>query len=115
MTISKENQHQTKSGYEVRIYATDAGGKYPVHGAYKEDGDWVMHYWTKDGFNVFGLTGSMDLVEVKPKPSPKAERTVFMNVYPKSQDLHATSRAANYNAKDGRITCLEIYFKCEEG
>ena len=39
--------------YEARIYATDAGGKYPIHGAWKIKSQpyWVQETWTIDGLS----------------------------------------------------------------
>jgi hypothetical protein len=31
--ISMDKQYRTRDGREVRIYAVDGGGKYPIHGA----------------------------------------------------------------------------------
>ena len=48
-------------GTEARIYATDGGGEYPIHGAILVDGSWEVETWTElgrcdladdpDGFN----------------------------------------------------------------
>jgi hypothetical protein len=42
---------QTKDGTPVRIYATDGGGKFPVHGAVfnKDDCHWTILTWTITG------------------------------------------------------------------
>jgi hypothetical protein len=42
---------QTKDGTPVRIYATDGGGKFPVHGAVfnKDDCRWTILTWTITG------------------------------------------------------------------
>lgn len=40
----------TMLGREVKIFMTDAGGLYPVIGAYKNDqGGWISCQWAKDG------------------------------------------------------------------
>lgn len=47
--ISKDKKYKTRGNREVRIYATDGGGTYPVHGAISTDGDWATATWTKSG------------------------------------------------------------------
>ena len=64
--ISKDKQYKTRGDREVRIYATDCGGIYPVHGAIKGEHEWVPNKWSGDG--KFELHDhKYDLIEVKPK------------------------------------------------
>lgn len=50
MKIEMGKQYRTKAGHEVRIYATDGAGKYPIHGAFKLDNDeWFINNWKSDG------------------------------------------------------------------
>ena len=46
-----EDATQTVGGHPVRIYATDGGGWFPVHGAIWEnkDGPWLVYRWRRDG------------------------------------------------------------------
>lgn len=65
--ISKDKQYQTKSGKPVRIYATDGGGEYPVHGAiYDENtGTWSVEHWRiNGGYNNNDYISLLDLKEV---------------------------------------------------
>lgn len=66
--ISKDKQYRTRSGYEVRIYATD--GTYPnvVHGAYLGEHGWAACLWLNSGSAKEGYLRSYDLVEIKPRP-----------------------------------------------
>ena len=41
--------YRTKSGHEVRIFATDGGGCYPALGAIKYGDVWVAEGWTVEG------------------------------------------------------------------
>jgi hypothetical protein len=43
---------KTRGGSEVRVYADDGGGDYPVHGAwwYEAEKRWIPAAWTIDGF-----------------------------------------------------------------
>jgi hypothetical protein len=51
-------QTRTAAGNIVVVYATSAGGTYPVHGAYlSRDGEsniWVAAAWTQEGFKIAG-------------------------------------------------------------
>ena len=75
--IDFNKKYRTRDGREVRIYALDGGGNYPVHGAFKSHTGWVVRHWPQDGIqSVFG--GSDDLIEVK----PRIKRTVWLALYP---------------------------------
>ncbi len=55
---------KTRGGSEVRIYADDAGGDYPVHGAwwYEAENKWVPAAWTLEGYSTSKETPrSLDL------------------------------------------------------
>ena len=76
MKISKDKTYKTRNGLLVRIYATDGGGLYPVHGAYyklKED-VWVSECWTSSGALMLSTSDSLDLLEVTPKPKSKPKK-----------------------------------------
>lgn len=40
---------QLVDGTKARIYALDAGGQYPIHGAYYQHGQWEPDSWTQQG------------------------------------------------------------------
>jgi hypothetical protein len=66
--IDKNKEYKTRDGKKVRIYATDAGGLYPIHGAIlsKEKDFWYKHSWDKNGKYVTEVEeGRNDLIEVK--------------------------------------------------
>jgi hypothetical protein len=67
--IDISKQYRTRDGREVRIYAVDAGGDYPVHGATLGLGgtaDWDKASWTQSGHCYSEEnTSCHDLVEVK--------------------------------------------------
>ena len=67
MEIELGKQYRTRDGREVRVYAVDGGGPYPVHGAVKLDEGWEAGVWRSDG-RLSGYTeGDTDLIEVKPR------------------------------------------------
>lgn len=45
---------KTRDGGEIRIYCDNAGGEYPLHGAYYWEGEqrWIPCAWTLDGYVV---------------------------------------------------------------
>jgi len=47
--ITLDGEYTTRDGKEVRIYAVDAGGSHPVHGAVKSFGKWKAQAWSKHG------------------------------------------------------------------
>jgi hypothetical protein len=77
MTISKDKTYKTRNGMPVRIYATDGGGLYPVHGAYnlKED-VWVSECWTSSGILMMSTRDRLDLVEVTSKRQSKSKKPI---------------------------------------
>jgi hypothetical protein len=49
LKIEVGKMYLTRDGHLARIYATDGGDRYPVHGAIKRDRGWVQNDWTADG------------------------------------------------------------------
>lgn len=62
MKVSKGKKYKTVNGTEVRIYCTDGGGQYPVHGAYKINDRWRIECWTKEGRHLRTELSCLDLV-----------------------------------------------------
>jgi hypothetical protein len=65
--ISKDKQYTTRDGREVRIYATDGAGPYPVQGAIKRSDGWICATWLSDGHVISRKEDPDDLIEVKPR------------------------------------------------
>ena len=110
--IDKSKTYRTRDGREVRIYATDGGGHYPVHGAIKKGDD----YWDVAGWTINGaflpIVDSSDLIEVKPRI--KMER--WMNIY--TSEMSSTfpnKETANLYAGPTRVACVKVEIDCEEG
>lgn len=115
--IELGKQYRTRDGCDVRIYAVDGGGRFPVHGAVKlNDGTWRQEEWTptgsyngkKDGHS---LPNDLDLIEVK----PRIQREVWLNVYHSGQSAHDTKKDADQYAGRNRIACVKLVIDCEEG
>jgi hypothetical protein len=65
--ISKDKQYTTRDGREVRIYATDGAGTFPIHGAVLNQGVWEINTWRKDGRTYVPIDSIIDLIEIVPK------------------------------------------------
>lgn len=76
--IDITKKYKTRSGCEVRIYATDGGGDYPIHGAVKYKGDnyWSPRKWKDSGTEHWA--DSSDLIEVLPYQDFKIDDKVLV-------------------------------------
>lgn len=114
--ISKDKTYRTRGGQEVRIYATDSGGLFPVHGAILNEGIWNGMKWTIDGHTYVGPNVHVsvdDLAEVK----PRHKRTVWLNVFEGDGGVGAFTMkeaADSFNSRR-RIACLRLDLDFEEG
>ena len=65
--IDKSKTYRTKDGREARIYATDGGGDYTVHGAICDNGMWLITSWTTEGcYYKYQPEHDSSLIEVVP-------------------------------------------------
>ena len=111
MTIDINKKYRTRNGREVRIYATDAGGQWPIHGAVKYDlyDCWLEKSWDENGDSPYQ---ECNLVEAKPRIKQK----VWVNVYPDHcLGAYHEKRHADEMAAPHRLACIEIGIDCEEG
>jgi len=114
--ISKDKTYRTRDGREMRIYATDAGGDCPIHGAVKNHDGWEICSWKTNGEVEDGAASSYDLIEVK----PRIKRTVWLNLV---KDAYGEIVVSTYRSKeeadrhhyDRRIACVKVEIDCEEG
>lgn len=60
MEIKMNEEYTTSDGKEVRIYAIDGGGRYPIHGAVCDSCDWTAQEWTSEGKFHSGSTSQDD-------------------------------------------------------
>jgi len=110
--IDKSKQYRTRDGREVRIYATDGGGHKPIHGAIREDENWIAYTWLYDGVAALDCNS---LIEVK----PRIKREVWVNVYPEESGIpegfYFSKSAADASSCHSRIACVCLTIDCEEG
>lgn len=79
LDFSNPEMLQTRDGRSVRIYATDAGGSRPIHGAVLHGSEWQCRAWMADG--KFGGSISSDSCDL----ILKTQRVRgWLNVYPRS-------------------------------
>ena len=113
--IDINKKYQTRDGREVRIYATDGGGKNPVHGSIKQEDGWILQVWPKSGryFEDDDEGYRIDLIEVR----PRHKRTVWLNMYGSGVVPEACSskERADLAAACGRIACIKVELDFEDG
>ncbi|MCA2654526.1 hypothetical protein [Microcystis sp. M061S2] len=69
-------KNKTRGGYEVRIYATDGSGDYPIHGAVHLNGlGWQLQKWTHNGQHSYDVRTSLDLIPDVPEPPEPIDDT----------------------------------------
>lgn len=109
--IDPKKTYKTRDGREVRIYAVDGGGEYPVHGAHYDGVRWSVCAWKKKGRIFDDGECSLDLIEVR----PRIQREVWVNVYPKCSSIHHSKDEAEAVSALHRIACVKLVIDCEEG
>ncbi len=113
--IDINKKYRTKDKYEAVIYTINAGGLYPVHGAYRISGNenWKMCQWTARGsYHGDQAYNPSDLVEIKPRRI--WER--WVNVYSGERcSVHFSRELAERDSGVTRTECLHIVHEYEEG
>ena len=110
MTISIDKQYRTRNGKEVRIYAVDGCGDYPIHGAVQNCQGWSCFSWPATGLHE--SCENIDLIEIK----PRIKREFWMNVYPDDwTQVYESKNVADEYATGTRIACVKVVIDCEEG
>ncbi len=110
--IELGKQYRTEDGCEARIYALDAGGQTPVHGAIKRSGLWIVTSWPKEGrWSISNPENN--LVEVK----PRIQREVWVNVCRNevNDEWYFNRQTADEQSLSSRIACVKLVIDCEEG
>ncbi len=71
LTFDPTKPLRTRCGQEARIYATEAGGIYPIHGAVfsLRDGKWRQNAWTPSGCSQVGEESPLDLINIPEQPT----------------------------------------------
>ena len=107
--------YRTRDGREVRIYATDGGGIYPIHGAVRCDDEWTTESWAVDGkWDRLNRSAgdNNDLIEVK----PRIKREIWVNVYPHRMGVpHGNKAYVDAHRGKDAIACVKLTIDVEEG
>ena len=110
--IDINKTYRTREGEPVRIYAIDAGGEYPVHGAAYADGQWHVATWSILGNSFDGKERPFDLFEVKPRVTGE----VWLNIYATHVAGHVYSCKEDADRVGARRSaCIKIEYDVEEG
>ena len=109
MEISLDKKYKTQDGQEVRIYALDGQGHWPVHGAFKDDRGWWSAQWNLKGL-YFGNSdpSGLDLVEVQ----PRIKRDYWLSIFKDGSAYASTNKMAHW---DSVIAITKVSVDCEEG
>ena len=112
--IAEGRELETANGGEVRIYCTDAGGAFPIHGAERasKSEPWALRTWTGEGRHQPTITSALDLV-IKPRT---IEIAFWANVYEDgSYFRYETKKEADAGASSSRYACINIKRPVTEG
>jgi hypothetical protein len=115
--INGYREYRTRDGRQVRIYATDGDGCFPIHGAVEKSAGsdrWTFRCWREDGSASIAGQSANDLIEVK----KRHKRTVWLNVYDMGVDYYGaypTRPMADANRNGPRIACIKVDLDFEEG
>jgi hypothetical protein len=101
--INKDKQYKTRDGREVRIYATDGTGVFPVHGAIKHGDGWSSFTWANNGSSVSSATS---------KPRIKFERWYVVN---RNGDYSIWQNKPGAASAVNAFAIKHVIFEVEEG
>ena len=114
MTILMDKQYRTRDGREVRIYAVDGCGDYPIHGAIKKEVGWDVRVWPVTGIHY--SYENIDLIEVK----PRIQHEYWVNMYQRHsinpvlwETLDDAKKSVPYGFEP--IARVKVVIDCEEG
>ena len=112
--ISKDKQYTTRAGREVRIYATDGYGSFPIHGAYMNADGWEECIWRKDGKLSDSSKTTLDLIEIVPKVKVWVEYYLdrygnFITARYCSEDTYLTYKAGGKSCPTRTHLKLDVF------
>jgi len=102
--IEAGKTYYTRSGREVRIYATDGCGNYPIHGAVRYDNGWEFQRWRFDGIPF--LTSNHQIVAEEKEWAPDDKELVWCwdddTEFGRILKFYDAKNCVTYNANNGR-------------
>ena len=128
MKIEVGKKYKTRDGRLVKLYYTNGGGRYPIHGSVYFNDIWEPVQWECDGYENSQHNWRLSLVELR----EQIKRTYWVNVYKKSDDTHLSNISYGFTSKeeadeiyadelkkgirdDDRIACVQVTLSCMEG
>jgi hypothetical protein len=109
MILDAEKNYKTERGDAVKIYATNGGGRYPVHGAVRIDGKgWRNESWTAMGKAQSGSERNLQL------DPTHISRSIWINVHDRSCVAWISRDKADRN-QGNRLACIKVKIDCHEG
>lgn len=115
--IEMGKTYRTRDERDYRLYATDAGGPYPVHGAVLDpcNGRWIHTTHALDGcYERNRPNHPSDLIEVEPTRTLEG----WVNVYPRERrfcHVWYDKADADAHANSDRVACVRIETRYAEG
>ena len=111
--ISKDKQYTTREGQEVRIYAIDGKGSYPIHGAVLINEGWDEKTWNHDG-SFDREESRFDLIEIVPKVKVWVEYYLdrygnFITARYFSEDTYLTYKAGGESCPTRTHLKVEVF------
>jgi len=108
--IDINKKYRTRDGREVRIYAVNGGGHWPIHGSIKDDLHpfWVQTSWDENGKYHYP---EGDLVEAK----PRIQQTIYLNIYDGYTSISYSEKVAEDRADCGIRARVKVDIDVEEG
>jgi hypothetical protein len=114
--ISKDKTYTTLRGMPVRIYATDAGGLFPVHGAIFNDGIWNGMKWTEEGkTHVFNPSCMVNTVDDLAECKPRIKRTVWIDVMSGYEAVTYVMGHPRHSVLEPPLARVKVEIDVEEG
>jgi hypothetical protein len=120
MRISMDREYTTRDGREVRIYAVDGCGAWPIHGAIKcIDGSWAARLWGSRGNRPIDTHLNKDDPEDLIKKLETVNVDFWVNVY--KDGIHGNLIKETKDECDkaaragGRVACINIKRTVVEG
>ena len=112
MKIELGKEYRLANGMKFRLYAVNAGGNHPVHGAYLDDDkEWKHQCWMADGKLDKDEVAQFNLIEVR----PRHKVTVWINFYTGNLWFNLSRADADTSAASTRLACVEYTFDFAEG
>jgi hypothetical protein len=117
MIVEMTKEYRTRDGHEVRLYAVNQSGLFPVHGAIRStSGFWFCTAWTEEGRNRIDCPNHVhDLVEAPARIRTTAWVSVY-KVFDKYMfGVYESHKQAQQSSAQDCLAIVNIDIDCEQG